>query len=58
MILTGLAASLSIGLVGSHIAAFFEDLEEKKPRNLQSRFDGAGRSAGSTCGKGYSPGLT
>jgi hypothetical protein len=38
--LTGLAASMLIGLMGSQIAAFFEGLEEKKLRNLERRFDG------------------
>jgi len=57
MTLTGLAASMLMGLMGSHIVAFFEDLEEKKLRNLERRFDGLSRSVGSTCGKGYSPGL-
>ena len=57
MTLTGLAASMSIGLVGSYIATFFGGLEEKKRRNLERHFDGLGRSVGSTGGKGYSPGL-
>jgi len=55
MTLTGLATSILIGLMD--IVAFFEDLEEKKPQNLERRFDGLGRSVGSTCGKEYSPGL-
>jgi len=57
MTLTGLVPSTSTGLVGSHINAFFEDLEEKKLRNLERRFDGLGQSVGLTGGKGYSPGL-
>jgi hypothetical protein len=40
MTLTGLAASTLMGWMGSQIAAFFEDLEKKKPRNLERRFDG------------------
>jgi hypothetical protein len=38
MILTGLAASMPMGL---RISAFFEDFEEKKARSLESRFDGS-----------------
>jgi hypothetical protein len=34
MTLTGLAASTSMGLMGSHIATFFEDLEKKNTPKL------------------------
>jgi hypothetical protein len=57
MTLTELAASTSMSLMSSHIAAFFEDLKKKKLRNLERRFDGLGRSVGLTYGKGYSPEL-
>jgi hypothetical protein len=46
-----------MGLTGSQIAACLDGLEKKKLRNLKRRFDSLGRLAGSTCGKGYSPGL-
>jgi len=49
MTLTGLATSILMGLMD--IVAFFEDLEEKKPQNMERRFDGLGRSVGSTCGR-------
>ena len=57
MTLTGLASPTLIGLMGSQVSGFFEDLKGEKFRNLNGRFDGSGWLVGAICGKGYSPGL-
>lgn len=55
MTLTEFAASMLVGLIGSRVSMFFDDL--KKVRNLERRFDDSELLIGGPDGEGCSPGL-
>jgi hypothetical protein len=55
MTLTEFAASMLVGLMGSRVSVFFDDL--KRVRNLERRFDDSELLVGGPKGEGCSPGL-